>query len=834
MKTYLPHIGCLLACQLAVGAQPGLPASAPGPFAPVPAKITAGPEAPATPMEPKAPTLDSCKNAAAVLKKLAIKLTAEQKTLIDKQRFLLVPIERTSVAEALPESDEDRQWAFTNDEMLQAFSYLGGDQDPLSRTSANTRLITPDLVLHAWHRGFSRTLEYIEQRRLHEVLETFLAGTLANVREMRATATGPAKDRLAWTEARFAAAWVLLGPASPPDKGPPTGDDQEDADQPGAAVGGLLGAGIIGHQSGHALEGAAVGPKTALGAAIGGAISPTAPEAPAAKKKAPPEISYEDSIAQRLTEARKNLPNDVSDALTGEVSLVLAATGMKPSPLFGKLSPTKPADYSQFKPRSHYTKNATLGGYFRAMMFLGRNSYELKNTDAIGDATLAAMAMAKPSADGKSPLAAWQDLMEVTGFFAGQSDDITYTEYQKWLSDSLGATALDPATAISDETIKKLSAELTKLRPPMIVSSPHADLDNSPDSDPPSFRICGQRFTWDARVLDRLTRGAPKEMPTTPTAVMVVAAMGDAFAEGIAKKSVASNPTYTAEFAKRLPEIRKELDGVTDDQWFSSMAAKQLQVISTLARPRNANFPAFMSNDAFRAKNIESMLGSFTELKHDTVLYAKQVYAEMGEGGESDKMPPLVKGLVQPDVPFWREMERLAIFAADGFARHKLLPDGDENFSRFKDFARDIGKFRMIAEKHVAGTPLTADDWETIRTIDLSYIARPLVPYDEPKPGDGKCALITDILTDANAGTALCEGLGRPYIMLAMVGGKDGYRLLAGLAYNHYEFSQPLAQGRLTDEEWQNKIYVKSPKLPNKPAWSPPAVKPTIVPPPKE
>lgn len=786
MKPLLPPIACLIACQFAAAAAPALPASAPGPFAPIPAKITTGPETPAVPMEPKAPMLEACKNAAAVMKQLGIKLTADQKSLIDKQRFLLVPIERTALAEALPESEEDRQWAFTSDEMLQAFDRLSGGPDPMARTSANARLITPDLVLHAWHRGFSRTLEYIEQRRLHEVLDTFLTGTLARVRDLRAAATGPAKDRLAWTEARFAAAWVLLGPPAPPDQGPPAADDQQDPDHPAAA------------------------------------------------KKAPPEISYEATVARRLAEARKDLPADAGDALAKEIALVLAATGMEKSPLFGSYSPGKPADYSQFKPRSHYTKNATLGGYFRAMMFLGRTSYELTGPEAVGDATLAAIAMAQTPSNGNSPLTAWQELMEITGFFAGQSDDITYTEYQTWLTAALGSAALDPAAAISPETTGKLTAALAQLRPPRIVSSPHEDLKTTPESDPPSFRICGQRFSWDAEILDCMTRGAPDKMPSTPTAAMIAAAFGDAYAEAVARKFVATNPVHAAELDTRLPQIRKELEGVTDDAWFGSMAAKQLHVIFTLARPRTANFPAFMTGETFRAKNLESMLGSYTELKHDTVLYTKQVYAEMGEGGESDKLPPVVKGMVQPDVPFWREMERLAVFAADGFARHKLLPDGDENFSRFRNFASDIGKFRQIAEKHVAGTPLTTAEWEIIRTTDLSYMSRPLVPYDEPKPGDGKCALVTDVLTDANAGTILCEALGRPYVMIAMVGGKDGNRLVAGLAYNHFEFSQPLARGRLTDEEWQAKTYVKAPKLPAKTSWSAPSVKPTILPPPRE
>lgn len=35
-----------------------------------------------------------------------------------------------------------------------------------------------------------------------------------------------------------------------------------------------------------------------------------------------------------------------------------------------------------------------------------------------------------------------------------------------------------------------------------------------------------------------------------------------------------------------------------------------------------------------RKKNLESFLGSYTELKHDTVLYSKQMLAEMGGGME--------------------------------------------------------------------------------------------------------------------------------------------------------------------------------------------------------
>ncbi|HEY1121336.1 MAG TPA: DUF3160 domain-containing protein, partial [Haloferula sp.] len=701
--------------------QISLPDVAPRGFGTVPPKL-GGPEAPVNPMEAESPTLKGCPNAAAVLKDLKIRLSEEQQKELDERRFLLIPIELTSLGEDLPKDEEEKEWAFTSDEMLQAFSRIGGIPDAALREPANAKLITPDVVLHAWHRGFSRTLEYIEQRRLHELLTMFLDGALENARTLRASIEGPAAERLAWAEARFAAPWVLLGSMPPPDPDP-TQDEET---------------------------------------------------------KAPPVVPYAEAVNNRLEAACRSLPEPIAKALRDEVTLVLAADGMQESPLFGRYTPGKPSDYSQFKPRSHYTKSDALSGYFRAMMYLGRNGYDFHSSEAFGDAALAAVMMAMLPDEGNAPLESWKQVMEITGFFAGQSDDITYPELRAWLAETLGAPSVDINAVVSPETASKLAANLATLRPPKIVSAAHLDQVVSPEADAPTFRIFGQRFTWDARILDRFTRGAPEEMPSLPTALMIPAVFGDAKAEKLVRERL--EPKHLANFEKRLPEVRKEIAEVADADWFTSMAAKQLQVLSTLAKPRGENVPSFMRGDAFAAKNLESQLGSFTELKHDTVLYAKQVYAEAGEGGLDDKAPPVVKGFIQPDLTFWREMERLARFASEGFEKHRLFPDAAEEFSRFKVFADLVGSLRIIAEKQAAGGDLTDDEWETIRNADFTSMARPLVPFDEPKPGDGKCALVTDIATDAASGKILCEALGRPFVMLAMVSGKDGQRMVAGLA----------------------------------------------------
>ena len=90
-------------------------------------------------------------------------------------------------------------------------------------------------------------------------------------------------------------------------------------------------------------------------------------------------------------------------------------------------------------------------------------------------------------------------------------------------------------------------------------------------------------------------------------------------------------------------------------------------------------------------------------------------------------------------------------------------------------------------------------------------------------------ALVTDIATDMTTSKILMEALGRPYVMLAVVGGKDGTRLTAGLAYNHQEFTRTLDEGRMTDEEWQQGFYTATPKSLKKPDWHPLIAKPVRV-----
>ena len=71
----------------------------------------------------------------------------------------------------------------------------------------------------------------------------------------------------------------------------------------------------------------------------------------------------------------------------------------------------------------------------------------------------------------------------------------------------------------------------------------------------------------------------------------------------------------------------------------------------------------FMQNEEWAKKNLECFAGSYTELKHDTVLYSKQVMAEMGGGMEEE---PDDRGYVEPEPVVYERFASLAEQTAQG------------------------------------------------------------------------------------------------------------------------------------------------------------------------
>ncbi|MDS1207738.1 DUF3160 domain-containing protein, partial [Escherichia coli] len=122
-------------------------------------------------------------------------------------------------------------------------------------------------------------------------------------------------------------------------------------------------------------------------------------------------------------------------------------------------------------------------------------------------------------------------------------------------------------------------------------------------------------------------------------------------------------------------------------------------------------YPMFMRNDAWEKKDLVSALGSFAELKHDTLLYGKAIVAEMG-GDENREIP---KSYVEPNVELYEKLNWLLEFTKVNLKNREMLNEMYEE--KINNFQNMVVKLRDISIKELQNEPLTEDE-----ILDLFYI----------------------------------------------------------------------------------------------------------------
>lgn len=764
MKTQLLFLA-LAAPLMAAGADPlALPAAPLAPFAKLP-PLKGAPPAPA--MAEAAAKLADATNREALLASVGVTLTKAEEAYLETNRFLVVPKARTRFAGQVAIGPEGFQF----DEMAGMYDQLAGGTDPMQRKPEHVRLVTPDIALHVFHKLAENALEQVEKTELGAALRAFVTGLRGRLVASGKEVGGEAGARLTALAARFAVPEAILesanwNPKNPAMEGPDKPVEADDKDTLQAAQDQLL--------------------KLAAG-----------------------------------------IPADEVKKANAELELIFAADKTAMSPFFsGYAKEPRESDYTQFKPRSHYAKVSALRAYFRAMMYLGRNTFLFETDQGITDALLVAWAMAGQSPDKKSLLDGWTRIMEVTGFFAGSPDDVSYPSLRDWALKVLGAKTITPADALNPGTVAKLRAGLKDLAAPKILSDIIADpaIATQTKDDllnrTKGFRVFGQRFTLDGWVLGQLSAGSekvPTRLPGVPSVAGLAAVLGSAAGKTIATEALAQEtPAFDAEQTKayfaHLEKVGQALAKVPDEDWYASLSSVWLRVLSRLTAEYGKGYPLYMQSADFGLRQLAAFAGSYAELKHDTLLYAKPQYAEMGDGGDEGTPPAVPRGLVEPNLAFWRELERLSTYFKDGLIDHDILPGEKEEFSNTRRFAELVSFYTKVAEQQLAGGKPSDEDLERLRTATLSDYTKPWgdVLYDEEQMRSG---LIADVHTDADSGRILYEATAEPQLMFVLLSSDGPTRLAVGVVYNPYEFTAPTGT-RLSDQDWQKKVYTDKPELP--------------------
>jgi len=512
-----------------------------------------------------------------------------------------------------------------------------------------------------------------------------------------------------------------------------------------------------------------------------------------------------------------SISDDIKNTAKQEIELIFNASKLSASPLFTQFQPNFLEDYTQYTPRSHYAKNVILRDYFRAMMWFGRTNFLISSSELTRDAGNIYQLLTEKD------LQNWELIYNPTSFLVGQSDDLTIYDFKTAVK-KVGYNG-------SDETLAKLQSELQTYSNPQIMSSvaliatdgvSKEDLQKSTKG----FRFMGQRFTPDAFIFTNLTQGdeAPdpatgQKLPSTPTALMVSTLMGDVVSKDLLNTWITKNAaTSDKVLENKINQLQDYFNKTTKAQWTSNIYWSWLYTIKSLFTDTNkAGYPTFMKNEDWGKKNTQSFLGSWTELKHDTLLYAKQSYAELGAGGEEGEPKPVPKGYVEPNIEFFDRLIALTNMTTDGLKKFDLLPENLQ--SRHDSFVETLKLFKNIAVAQLQNQTISDDDFEKLRlsayTLDqLLYSLDSQVKLES----NARSALIADVHTDAKKGQILYEANGVPNYIYVAVKDANGTRLTKGLVYTYYEFTNPIAK-RLTDQMWQGWNYSSTIKLLQLPDW---------------
>jgi hypothetical protein len=515
------------------------------------------------------------------------------------------------------------------------------------------------------------------------------------------------------------------------------------------------------------------------------------------------------AVAAQLLGLPDAVPPEAASLVNAELALINAAGDAAISPIWDR--PDLPPDqklievYGQYKPRGHYTRSEDLKKYFKAMMWYGRLTFRLNDDFETRRALLLTQALRTATvSDGGSALLKWENIYEPTVFIVGKADDLGYLEYGA-LSDQVFGSNPN-LSEFADPTLFAQFKQKTESLPPPQINSMWVWIWQDQEQVTKGFRFMGQRFTLDAYVFGQVIwrkvgtqldpRGLPKGLDFfaalgSDEAYTILADMGE---------------THYANFDTQLNKVKTEVAALGIDSWTQNLYWSWLYSFMPLIEVKGSAYPPFMQTEAWTRKSLHTALGSWTELKHDTILYAKQVMAEMGGGG--NPTPP--HGYVEPDPEAYARLLALTQMTYDGLQSRNLLSglthDNLENLISELTFLKDI------SERELAGEPITDDEYWHIQywggiLEQFTLKAADTTGSDDRDLSDQKAALVADVATGIDAQgnlVALEEGVGQPTLIYVVLPDAP-LRIGTGAVYSYYEFTVP-SSSRLTDEEWQAQV----------------------------
>jgi len=586
-----------------------------------------------------------------------------------------------------------------------------------------------------------------------------------------------------------------------------------------------------------------------------------------------------------LTVARSLLTGQSQPGAFGQAERVattlsdINAEQLKRAPEF--MGHCRIVDFSQFRPRGHYTHSDRLTRYFKCLMWLGRmdvpiagefeRCYNDKRPASPREIGFSIVLWHLLQASRQ--LENWRQIEETIAAFVGPTDSLTFGG----LGGLLAGAGIDGLSDVTDlgvierlrDAIEAGSLGVQNIRSDWFDGNTFTSL-------PRTFTVLGQKFlpdswTMSQTVFPALENRKERRVPGALDVAFSIlgndqivpelrAQMEGRFAETDRPHALSFRDGYGHQ--RSLAAVRATMERLTPAAWQGNISTDWLRALSELSAPTTApGFPEAMQTRAWAMKTLNTQLASWTHLRHDTILYAKQSYT----------LPfqcLFPSGYVEPRGEFWRALRLLALRTAEIVGRLRVSggyptmqhqpeirdPQTDDviqtetwvpiqvplsdirarQVAHLEGFADIVKRLESLVAKQFSQDCFTPEDERFIDSLMIHQANKgggcgnprwveytgwyPALFYRAIHWGDTDFhakygagafdALVADIHTDlpspdsGDPGSVLHQGVGRVnLLMLAVEQGGDRI-VCAGPVLSHYEFEVIGEPRRLIDSEW--------------------------------
>ena len=506
---------------------------------------------------------------------------------------------------------------------------------------------------------------------------------------------------------------------------------------------------------------------------------------------------------------------------------------MKTVTIFGK---KRVMDFSQFKPRGHYEGDVVLERYFRAMMWLGRADLRFVEFDVAENAwrynarqVMAAMILRAVTHDSGG-MTGWQQADDLIGLMVGPVDYMDFKALAKLEQDHGWTTASDVAGLDKTAQDKLVGVLISgqygaqKIASHFLATNPYS-AETTPL--PPSFAFLGQRFVVDSHVFsnvvyDRVLFQGKKVQRAMPDPLDALFVLGNDQVLPLLEDELKAYP-----YQGNLHALRYLVDSYKDDFWQGNIYNLWLHALRALNKPTTgAGYPKAMTSDAWRDKTAHTQLASWAQLRHDTLLYAKQSYT----GSVGCEHPD---GFVEPVPELYKRLQLLAQVGGQALLNASFKSAGLkahlEKF--FANWEETMGKLAVIADKELAGTDLSTDEVEFLKKTIMAdpgcgvpvFSGWYTSLYFSAERVDKWRPTIADVHTNPNTDGPMAPprvlhvGTSNVELMVMTADRCQGAATFVGPVMRYHN---EVVQGikRLADSEWETML--KDGKASPQPAWT--------------